>query len=437
MSKLEEKKTYLFLLMIVLSLALILAYQLLPNRTLTLAPGSVFGVYASGDAEFGGSSTAHFLNEGSSQWRCTLRKGVKAPEFPSCRIGISFSRNPDDWTQGKDFSDFDYLRIQLDYKGPATFFRAHFRNFDTELSRKEDYNSAKFVKLIIRDPGVNSDYRFALSEFKLADWWIQHYSVPNHRAKAAFDRVTSFELDFGEPVPYGEHAIELKSIQLVGKYASAENWYLSILVCWMVVMAIVGLLRLRHLNLVSKAQGLHLEQMSQYAQELKQQSLNYKTLSSYDPLTGVLNRLGLQDILDSSFQWRKESNHIALLLLDLDHFKNINDTKGHDAGDQVLKATGKMLEENTRSVDTVARWGGEEFIILCPNTGREAAMVLAEKIRIKITELDFSEYKLNKITASLGVTIINFDEPFDRAFSRVDKALYDAKNSGRNCWVYT
>ncbi len=437
MRNLESKNIYLlYLVMVALSVLLILAYELIPARTMRLAPHSQFSTYTDGDSAIGGNSEAHFIDEGMTQWHCTLRKGVEAPEFPSCRIGISFSMDPSDWTKGLDMSSYNELRLRLDYKGPASFFRAHFRNFDSRLSNENDYNSAKFIKLIIRNPGPNSDYRFSLTEFKLADWWIQQFSVPNDLAKASFENVTSFELDFAEPAPYGEHFIVLKNIELVGHHISAENWYLSILILWMSTITINGLLRLKQLNTIRKTQATQIQEMHKFTQDLKEQSRSYKNLSRYDPLTGAMNRLGLQEIIDSAFQWRSESSKIALLVADLDHFKRINDNKGHDVGDEVLKCVAKVFVESTRAVDSVARWGGEEFIFMCPNTGREPAMVLAEKIRKEVIKLEIPEHNVRGLSVSIGITVIKFNEGFDHAFSRADKALYEAKNSGRNCWIF-
>lgn len=425
-----------YLLMVVVSVVLILAYQFFPERTLKLAPSSAYTVYTYGDGDKGGLSTAHFLDDKRQHWACSLKPGVPPPDFPSCRIGLSFSIDPDNWTAGVDLSGFDHLRIRLDYDGPATFFRAHFRNFDSKISTAEDYNSGKFINLIIRNPAYDSNFIFRLTEFKLADWWIQQYAVPNELAKASFEKITSFELDFGEPVPYGEHYIHLKSIELVGKYISAESWYLGILICWLIVIATTGMVRLRQLYLVSRRQQQRIQEMNEYAQELKEQSKNYRELSSHDQLTGAMNRLGLQHIIESSFDWRKANNQIALLLLDLDHFKRINDTEGHDAGDKALQSIATMLLNNVRACDTVARWGGEEFVLICPNTPAEAAMIMAEKIRVKISELTFSDNDTRRLTVSIGVTIIESNETFSKAFNRADNALYQAKNSGRNCWAF-
>jgi diguanylate cyclase (GGDEF)-like protein len=433
----ETKNLYRFyLLMVVLSLGLILVYQLFPNRTLTILPGGEFDIYSSADSDEGGNSEARFLDPSYQNWYCHLKPSPSLQGFPSCRLGIAFSKTPNDWTQGIDLSGFSDLKIVMDYRGTASFMRLHFRDFDPDLSNKGDYNSAKFANIIIRDPGPDSEYSINLAEFKLADWWVQQFSIPSDQAIATLKRVTSFEIDFAEPVPYGEHTIAIKKIELVGQYISAENWYLSILAGWMVMATAVGIYRLVDLNKISRRQAKHIQEMRKFADDLKQQSINYKNLSRHDQLTGVMNRLGLQEIIESSFEWRTQKNKIALLIIDLDHFKKINDTQGHEVGDEVLKAIGAALSRSTRAEDSVARWGGEEFLVLSPNTPREGAMIMAEKLRKEITLLDFRSRGITQITASLGVTIIDHEENFETALNRADQALYDAKSSGRNCWVF-
>lgn len=110
-----------------------------------------------------------------------------------------------------------------------------------------------------------------------ADWWRQQYAVPNELTKASFEKIMSFELDFGEPVPYGEHCIYLKSIELVGKYISEESWYLGILICWLIVIAAIGMVRLRQIYPVSLRQQ-HIQPCPPTHTELSRQF--YKTSQS-------------------------------------------------------------------------------------------------------------------------------------------------------------
>ena len=121
-----------------------------------------------------------------------------------------------------------------------------------------------------------------------------------------------------------------------------------------------------------------------------------------------------------------------MIIFDLDHFKQINDTFGHNVGDKVLKEVARIVRKNLRNTDIFARWGGEEFIILLPNTDLKGAKSVAEKLRRAIERLYIPELKGRKITASFGVTQVYNDELLAEAIHRADTALYKAKNEGRN-----
>jgi len=144
----------------------------------------------------------------------------------------------------------------------------------------------------------------------------------------------------------------------------------------------------------------------------------------------------LQEIIDVSFEWRRADDDIALIIMDIDHFKKINDKHGHSTGDEVLRAIGQLLTSTTRSFDTVARWGGEEFLLLCPHTNAHTALIIAEKIRLHISDLIIPGHEEMQVTASFGVSSIAAKESFVDAFKRADEALYLAKSEGRNrCMV--
>ena len=125
----------------------------------------------------------------------------------------------------------------------------------------------------------------------------------------------------------------------------------------------------------------------------------------------------------------------SLILLDIDYFKRINDRRGHAAGDRVLERIGNMVQQAMRKDDYVGRWGGEEFIIVMPDTTQGFALAMAEKIRILIFDEIFEPGQPLNVTASFGIGERIGEEDFATVFKRVDDALYKAKNQGRNCCV--
>jgi diguanylate cyclase (GGDEF)-like protein len=168
--------------------------------------------------------------------------------------------------------------------------------------------------------------------------------------------------------------------------------------------------------------------------------LIYKTISGYqkrlekvatvDKLTGVFNRLAFELIFEQALnEARRTDAPLSILLFDIDRFKQINDNQGHLKGDEVLKQVADLVAGQIRQSDSLARWGGDEFVILLRGCELNAAVVTAEKVRLIIEKVMSSQ----AITVSFGVAVCRPDESADSFLARADKALYIAKNSGRNC----
>ena len=156
-----------------------------------------------------------------------------------------------------------------------------------------------------------------------------------------------------------------------------------------------------------------------------------KRIATIDKLTGIYNRHKFEELLILEMERsRRFSQPLSMILIDIDHFKAVNDIHGHDVGDEVLKYLVNIVQENIRKIDIFARWGGEEFLVLCPSTDLENAQMLAEKLRLAVERASFP--KVSHITISQGVGIFDKEDTFDDVFKRVDKGLYWAKEHGRN-----
>lgn len=158
--------------------------------------------------------------------------------------------------------------------------------------------------------------------------------------------------------------------------------------------------------------------------------------ASHDPLTKVLNRRALESTIDTEHaRSLRNDSPLSVIMLDIDHFKRINDRFGHARGDEVLIEIASVLTKNTRPYDSIARFGGEEFIILLPNTSVDQAELIAENLRMKVAEHDynFKPEDAIKVTASFGVTECNLvKEGWLNILERADNGLYKAKAEGRN-----
>lgn len=156
-----------------------------------------------------------------------------------------------------------------------------------------------------------------------------------------------------------------------------------------------------------------------------------KRISETDKLTQLYNRVKLDNALENELNLAKEKAlNFGLIMIDIDEFKEINDCFGHLAGDEVLVALAELFKTCVRSTDIVGRWGGEEFLIILPDTDEHDAIELAEKIRRQVNETLFLQQE--HITISLGVSVYNQDITVDSVIYRADQALYQAKNNGRN-----
>ena len=168
-----------------------------------------------------------------------------------------------------------------------------------------------------------------------------------------------------------------------------------------------------------------------YSYHLRKNNQKLERLSRQDALTMVGNRLKLNEVLEYNYQQsQRYKNEFGLILLDIDNFKNINDTYGHLFGDEVLKKFANILINNIRKTDTLGRWGGEEFLIICPNITAENLQNVAENLRKSIENDPFLHEK--KITASFGLSLFDDKQNLEEIIDRADKNLYKAKSTGKN-----
>jgi two-component system cell cycle response regulator len=162
----------------------------------------------------------------------------------------------------------------------------------------------------------------------------------------------------------------------------------------------------------------------------------FQELARTDALTGCYNRRALFERLEREVDRVKRYDQgLALLLVDLDNFKDVNDARGHLAGDSVLRQVGDLLRREARSVDVVARYGGDEFVVVLPETTQEGAVIFAERLRAKIGDYDFAETGAPLyVTVSVGVAAASVERPdtAEGLIARADAAMYEAKGGGRN-----
>ena len=192
--------------------------------------------------------------------------------------------------------------------------------------------------------------------------------------------------------------------------------------------------RIDSLQAEKKALLDRLDSMEHQSEQLRQSAEDAHVKSRTDPLTGLPNRLAYDQRFNEELaRFERYGTVFSLCVADIDYFKRINDEYGHLAGDKVLRLMSRILKNQLRGVDFIARFGGEEFVIIMPSTDAGAAGIAAEKVRqtIEISPFNFQSNPV-KITMSFGITQVQKEDSVSSMFARADKAMYTAKQEGRN-----
>lgn len=170
--------------------------------------------------------------------------------------------------------------------------------------------------------------------------------------------------------------------------------------------------------------------------ELKRANELLKRLTNIDHLTNLFNRRYLTEVLDGEFMRAKRNNeYLSLVIVDIDHFKNVNDTYGHQNGDLVLAAVATLAQRQLRAYDSAARYGGEEFVLVIPGTSLAGGVMVAERLRQSVLEYPFPA-PMEHLTVTVSAGVATYPSPLvdsvDSLFRQADEALYRAKQGGRN-----
>jgi len=403
--------------LLLLTIGAVLFANLILRRTLTIDPATTaFATEWHGDEALHGNSTVTTDPVVPMQWTCTLRAQYR---YPFCAYEILLDQ---DGKRGLDLSQFQTVTLTLNYKGPADSVRIYLKNFDPRFSDSKIRDTLKYNQIELPVRNGRQSIQARLSDFKVADWWIQKNRVPYRLSHRQFDNVVALEIDTGISARPGQHRFRVERITLRGNIVPIERWYLGIISVWAVLICLFLVSRVLGLQRdLRKRRLLHVvaEGEAQLARESARR----------DPLTGLYNRLGVTECYQQmSAQW--SGKPIAVMLIDIDHFKAINDRLGHVQGDEVLAAFAALLRNNTRETDLIARWGGEEFLLILAVTDALAAVEIADKLRALIAA---SHVIHDKITASFGVYFCDtLPDKLGPAISRADRALYTAKAEGRN-----
>ncbi len=272
-------------------------------------------------------------------------------------------------------------------------------------------------------------YLLPLESFFVPSWWL--FSHPNDTRKGLPDlsNITYVQISTGDNTFERTETITISRIQIVGKWISAQVLYTVFAAVWVlatILHSVRALVMLRRRLQKSKLRATQLEKINSL---LSIEKDKFESMAKVDPLTGALNRAGIRDALDAIQKRFMQLNiPCSIVMIDIDNFKDINDCYGHNVGDEILVEIVSLLTSLSRDNDRLARWGGEEFIFILPNTKLIDAVSVAEKYR-KIIE--GSNFGKTKVTCSFGASELKA-QGMAACFKEADVALYRAKDLGRN-----
>ena len=423
----RPRQSAALLIGILLTIVAVAAHRFLPERRLSLdaseqidtaKPGASYFLTSSADAS---QSEAEWVDQAGLHFRCRFNETAAG-------AGCGYTHMLAGGTaleHGVDLSRYRHLNLTIRYTGPAHYLRLAVRTFDPRFSTLEDTNSSKFNLLNVEAKDFSQPVAIDLREFTVPEWWVSQYNLPRHLSQPDLRNAIAFSLYLqGEPAGTG-HDIRIDRIEFSGDWISAESWYLGILCVWILIGA--GYATSQWIALRFKYR-----EQRQKLFELQSEKEKYRTLATIDGLTKVLNRHGIEQFVESLHAAKLPT---SVIVIDLDHFKRINDHRGHYDGDRVLQSVGELLREHIRITDGLGRWGGEEFVLVCPGASLSKAANMAEKLRERIMQANFIPEDPVTITASFGVATSPAGGNFDDAFRQADQALYLAKSRGRNCVV--
>lgn len=367
-----------------------------------------------------GKSEGSFINNDEMHFKCTIVKSSYSS--PYCGLALVLGRG---LHSGIDLSQYESIILDIDYTGDAKTARFYLRNYSEAYFDYQDNASTKYHIIEFETALLNKPFEVKLADFKVADWWVAKFNIPFAMSNNEFTNIVIAQIQTGTNTPSGEQTFKINSIQLKKKRISDENFNLFLSIFWLAISFGILIFKIIIKNIALKKE-------TQKTQELNNEKTHFIIKAHTDNLTKILNRHGIEKNITTTLDNLTDPICLSVIFFDLDHFKNLNDTYGHDFGDSVLVEVAQLVQNNIRESDQFARWGGEEFVILCKETYNKDAVALANKLCQLIAAHTFNN-GIN-VTASFGVSTnkILTKEEIDKTIKNADEALYNAKHSGRN-----
>ena len=385
--------------------------------------GDRFPINVEDDRAGGGASVGSLERKGSDLIvHCHIsRKSA----WPYCKLTFDFLKDG----AGMNMSRFDYMTIDARYVGPGTSsFGLVLANAEDGLTKLDQWQTYKINQIDALDLPANGHLLIPIKWFGVAQWWKDMTKPSMEHSGVAVDNVARAELMISGGGQEGESVFTLHHLRLHGKLISRDVLLMGIVAAW--VLCAAGWMTILTLSLRTqlKDSKAAIALLSEVNKALELEARDLAGQVHIDPLTGVLNRQGLRAALMSTSNLL--SDPMAVIFIDIDHFKSVNDTHGHDVGDDVLRKFANVVASGIRSSDRLVRWGGEEFLIVCPMTNVYQGRILAENLRQALHQQVWPAGL--RVTASFGVAQHHENDEVGVVIKHADEELYRAKQGGRD-----
>ena len=324
----------------------------------------------------------------------------------------------------KDLSWVDYFEIELRCSNPeGENFLFIVRNYELNVTQKDDFTSRKFNVALVDATNEMSVVKVKRDEFTVPTWWKKQYKVKPDDAYPSFKNTEW--LEFCTQGDVGSGSLEVKSIKCSGHWINTASLNQTLLWLWLGGTLIASLYRMLGLKNKLNEKTASAIELLEHNNLLISQSATYRELARRDPLTGLLNRYGLEGKFEE-LTTATGGFSFTMILFDLDDFKQINDNHGHYYGDRVLFDIARIVNSEISRSDFVARWGGDEFLVILVGRNLKEAKEFTEHIRQAVLDSDLS------YTCSFGISKSDVKTTFEETFRNADTALYQSKENGRN-----
>lgn len=391
------------------------------NRTLDPVNNDNFSLRVNTDQDHNGLTIGKltYTDSGELLLTCNVSHYYKSP---FCEVSFDYTPKPG-MSPYLDLSKYDEVAFDVVYSGvsqPKSLFII--RNHNEQYSAEDDLLSDKFNIFEFNTDQHNSESPLSLNYLYVPKWWFDYYHHPVTVTAMDISQSVSIEIGTAAFVAEGISVFKIRSIEFKGKWLPIAVYQRIIIAVWIVTLfayLIWYVIKILKTLRAEKETIVHLQShLSMLQKEV-----------SIDPLTRLRNRRGLESLFQTVEQLAQHKHNVSVGVMDIDHFKKINDTHGHAIGDDVLRQFSQNLIDTARNEDILIRWGGEEFVMIKVGCSLAQAELFFNQLRASMKAQIWPQGL--DVTFSTGVVEIS-NEFVESAIERADALLYQAKLAGRD-----